>query len=230
MNLIAFDTSTDACSVALQCDDRLFTDHRLESRNQAALLLPMIDALVAEAGVALKDVDVVVYGRGPGSFTGVRIAVAAAQGLSLSLQARTLGVSSLAALAQAAHLASGAKRVIATLDARMNEVYLGDYECSSDSGVMVPVSPDRVCDPAELSRADAAAVFVGPGAEVYAQHLPGSLETGVLPTAEALLVLAGTELQAELAGARLGQPGDAEPVYLRDKVALTEAERAGANS
>lgn len=221
MNLLAFDTSTEALSVALQCGDKRYRAHRLEPRQQAAQLLPTIDTLAAEAEMALRDVSIVVYGRGPGSFTGVRIAVAAAQGLSLSLGAQTVGVSTLAALAQSAREACGAERVTAALDARMGEIYLGDYRYDARTQCMVSTGLDRVCAPSELAACDPDAVFVGTGAEVYSDTVPGRLEPGLLPTATALLALAAPVVAA----GQLEAPGCAEPVYLRDKVAYTEAER-----
>ena len=223
---LAFDTATDACTVALRIDDREWTDHRVEARAHAQLLLPMIEGVVASAGIALSDIDVIVYGRGPGSFTGVRIAVAAAQGLGLSTQAGMLGISTLAALAQATHASTGSIDIVATLDARMSEIYLGHYRVDDASGVVDPRGEEQVCSPESLSGFDASCVFTGPGAERYVGAVPGSITPGVLPTASAMLKLASRLIDA----GDVRASGEAAPVYLRDKVALTEQERAAGKS
>lgn len=221
MNILGFDTSTDACSVALRVGDQEWTDHRVEPRLHAQLLLPMIEGIVAMAGIALRDIDVLAYGCGPGSFTGVRIAVAAAQGLSLSCEADTVGVSTLAALAEAARLESGAEDIVASLDARMSEVYVGHYRVDADQ--LALQGGEQVCAPTVLADYPSS-LHVGPGAERYAELVTGKLISGLLPTASALLTLAYPLAQSGLTQ----PPGDAHPVYLRDKVALTEAERAQA--
>jgi tRNA threonylcarbamoyladenosine biosynthesis protein TsaB len=221
MNIVAFDTATDVCSVALRTANGTWHDHRAEPRQQARLLLPMIDALVIEAGISMADLDVVVYGRGPGSFTGVRIAVAAAQGISLATGARTLGVSTLASVAQVAYEKSGATAIVASLDARMGEVYLGHYVMDESLGVVELRGAESVVAPAELGNAEHGALFAGSGAERYADRVAGRIERDVWPTALSLLRLAEPVINA----GNLDAPGEAEPVYLRDKVALTEKER-----
>ncbi len=221
MNIIAFDTATDVCSVALRTAAGTWHDHRVEPRQQARLLLPMIDALATEADISMADFDVVVYGRGPGSFTGVRIAVAAAQGLSLAAGARTLGISTLASVAQVAHAQSGATSLVASLDARMGEVYLGHYAVNESLGVVELQGTERVVAPAELGQCRPEALFAGSGAERYPDEVGGRIEEDVWPTALSLLELAGPVIKA----GNLDCPGEAEPVYLRDKVALTEKER-----
>ena len=219
---LAFDTATDVCTVALRVGNREWTDHRVDPRAHAQLLLPMIDGVTTSAGVALADIEVLVYGRGPGSFTGVRIAVAAAQGLSLSTQARTVGVSTLGALAQATHMLTGAIDIVAALDARMSEIYLGHYRVDEVSGVVCLQGVEQVCAPDTLSGFDASCTFAGPGAERYADAVSGPVTTNVLPTASAMLNLASPSIEH----GELQAPGEATPVYLRDKVALTEVERA----
>lgn len=228
MNVLSFDTSSDACSVSLRVGERTLHDHRVEPRQQARLLLPIIDALENEAGIEMQDIDAVIYGCGPGSFTGVRIAVAAAQGISLATDAGTLGISSLAAIAQSAHNKTGAAHIVASLDARMSEVYVGRYVADQATGLMRLCGKEEVAAPECLDAnpefaigADEGWLYAGTGAERYSEHVRGVIETGILPTAQALLQLAGPSLQSGV----LGEPGAAIPIYLRDKVALTEKER-----
>ena len=100
MILLALDTSTDACSVALRVDDQLFIDHRVVAQQHGSLVLPMVDALMSQAGLQASQLDALIYGRGPGSFTGVRIGVACAQGIALGADIGVVGVSTLQSIAQ----------------------------------------------------------------------------------------------------------------------------------
>ena len=216
--LLALDTATEACSVALLHEGTLYSHYEVIPRLHAQRVLPMIEQLLAEAGVALSAVEAIAFGRGPGAFTGVRIAVGVVQGLAFALQCPVLPISNLAALAQRAHREQGATQVAAAIDARMDEVYWGCYRL--EEGEMRLCGSEAVLPPeqAALPR-DAQGEWFGAGTGwTYAERLsvaPMALDAGLLPHAEDLLRLAefawrrGEAVEAEAA----------QPVYLRDKVA-----------
>ena len=231
MNLLAIETSTDACSVALALGEERLLDHRLAPRRHAQLVLPMIDALLAEAGLARGALDGVAFGRGPGSFTGVRVAAAVTQGIALGLDIGVVGVSTLATIAAGCRRELGDTHVGVALDARLDEVYWGAFRADAD-GVVTACVDERVCLPGavELGRStEARWRLAGAGAERYAETLvatlgldgDGAVRTGRLPNALDTLILAVTSIAAD----GFGAPESAVPVYLRERVALTEAER-----
>ncbi|SQF87684.1 M22 peptidase YeaZ [Pseudomonas taetrolens] len=125
--LLALDTATEACSVALLHDGKVTSHYEVIPRLHAQKLLPMIKDLLAEAGVELSAVEAIAFGRGPGAFTGVRIAIGVVQGLAFALDRPVLPISNLAVLAQRAHREHGATQVASAIDARMDEVYWGCY-------------------------------------------------------------------------------------------------------
>lgn len=228
MNILALDTATEACSVAMHVDGRIIERFEIAGRSHTERLMPMLQALMAEAGLAFAQLDGIACGVGPGSFAGVRIGVGFVKGLALALDRPVVGVSSLPALALGAQRA-GAGPVLAAIDARMNEVYWGAYRVGAD-GLPQALLPEAVCAPAEVPRAEAgdwAAVGTGWGA--YAEALRQA--AGVAPQhvdAEAL-PHAGDILRLALPAFRAGQGGSADalaPVYLRNKVALTLVEQA----
>ncbi len=248
MKLLAFDTSTDACSVALLNNGDVLSVHKIEPQAHAKILLPEVQGLLSQAELAVNQLDGVVYGAGPGSFTGVRIAAATAQGVALGADVGVIGVSSLQAIAQGVNRSHKASSVIAVLDARMGEVYWGAYSLSQDK-LMETVIADAVAKPqqVDLNCISAEEIFLaGSGADEYnsvwlASENEQSDATGdvegdakkvkpavkhianVLPNAVDLISLA---LPVAQRGDWLS-PEHAVPVYLRNKVALTEAERAG---
>jgi tRNA threonylcarbamoyladenosine biosynthesis protein TsaB len=146
VKLLAIDTSGALCSAALFRDGAL--SQRLEQapRRHGELILSMIDALLNEAELAPRDLDALAFGRGPGSFTGLRIAVAVIQGVAFGAGLPVVGVSTLAALAQGCRRSSGADRALCAFDARMGEVYWGAYQ-ADEVGLMRPLYADRVCAP-----------------------------------------------------------------------------------
>ena len=146
MNLIAFETSTEACSVALWRDGEVLERFEVAPRRHAELALPWAQALLAEAGMARSQLDAVAVGRGPGAFTGVRLGIALAQGIALALDLPMLPVSTLAALAMRAP-APG--KVLAAIDARMGEVYVAAFERTA-AGVE-PQGPESVLAPDAVS-------------------------------------------------------------------------------
>jgi tRNA threonylcarbamoyladenosine biosynthesis protein TsaB len=132
MNLLALDTSSDACSVALQVGDDLLENHVVKAKEHTKILLPMVRELLHEAAASLQDLDAIVLGNGPGSFIGMRIAASVAQGLAFGSGLRILPVSSMAAVAAEAMKEHSASIVIVAQDARMSEAYLGVYRRDDD--------------------------------------------------------------------------------------------------
>ena len=222
MKLLALDTSTEACSAALLLDHTLHERFEIAPGAHSRLILPMIEDLCTQAGVRLHDLDALVFGRGPGSFTGVRIAASVVQGLAYGADLPVIPVSSLAALAQGAWQLHHWPRVLAALDARMGEVYWGAFECGAD-GVMRAVqdecviAPDQVIAPQQGEWQGA-----GPGWAAYTTVLQARcgervahFDGQVFPRAAYLLPIAAVEFQR---GAVVNAE-HALPVYLRDQVA-----------
>ncbi|AYC32024.1 tRNA (adenosine(37)-N6)-threonylcarbamoyltransferase complex dimerization subunit type 1 TsaB [Pseudomonas cavernae] len=221
--LLALDTATEACSVALLHDGKVLSHYEVIPRLHAQRLLPMIKELLAQAGIGLSALDAIAFGRGPGAFTGVRIAIGVVQGLAFALDRPVLPVSNLAVLAQRALREHGAQQVAAAIDARMDEVYWGCYR--AEQGEMRLAGSEAVLAPEQVSLPrDASGDWFGAGTGwgTFAARLavPVSAQDGtMLPHAEDLLRL------ATFAWAR-GEalPADqAQPIYLRDKVATPKA-------
>jgi len=217
--ILALDTATEACSVALLYQGQIRAHGEVIPRLHAQRLLPMLQALLAEAGIALSALDAIAFGRGPGAFTGVRIAASVVQGLAFALERPVLPVSNLAALAQRALREHGQTQVAAAIDARMGELYWGCYRCEQGQmrlqGVEAVLPPAQAVLPGNTSGHWFGA---GSGWSVAGEHqqLPISGKAkDLLPHAQDILHLAA------LAYAR-GEviPAEqAQPVYLRDKVA-----------
>lgn len=223
MNILALETSTEYCSVALWQDGVVSERCELVGQKHSEVLMAMLDALLKDAGIKIKQVDGIAFGKGPGSFTGVRIACGVAQGLALGANLKVVGMCTLEALAEA----SGKEKAIAALDARMGELYLAAYE-KTDGEWMAVIEP---C----LSRAEAAPVVTGEdwfgagsGFAVsgdalqarYGKQLSG-IDAQAVPLASATARLAAIEFAK-------GNAVDAAlalPLYLRDKVALKTSER-----
>lgn len=222
--LLALDTATEACSVALLHDGRVLSHYEVIPRLHAQRLLPMIQTLLSEAGIALSAVDALAFGRGPGAFTGVRIAVGVVQGLAFALERPVLPVSTLATIAQRAHREHGAEQVAVAIDARMDEVYWGCYRVSH--GEMQLAGSEAVLPPEQVGLPRAihgdwfgAGTGWGYGSRLAVQ--PASIDSTMLPHAEDLLCLAGFAWQR-------GEAVDADqaqPIYLRDNVATPKAAR-----
>lgn len=227
MKLLAFETSTEACSVAVWNDGVLHERFEIAPRRHAELALPWAQALLDEAGLARAQLDAVAVARGPGAFTGVRLGIALAQGIALALDLPMLPVSTLAALAMRA---GGPGRVLAAIDARMGEVYAGAFERTGD-GVLA-LGPETVSPPGAVVLPGSGEAWQGVGTGFAAvegalrAHLAlrlGAVDTGALPRAGDVARLAAQ------AWARDGlvAPERVEPAYLRDNVALTlEQQRA----
>ena len=224
MRVLALDTATEACSVALLTDDGVLARCAEVARGHAEQILGMVDAVLAEAGISLAMLDGVAASVGPGAFTGVRTSVAVAQGLCFGANLPVVPVTTLEALAlQAMH--GGAGHVLACLDARMGEVYWGCFDGDA-ARILVACGAPRVGSPAEVKLAHADARGIGRGFAAYPElaALPGIEEVlaHALPDAREMARIGTVRL---LAGAGM-DPADLRPQYLRDKVALTGEERA----
>jgi tRNA threonylcarbamoyladenosine biosynthesis protein TsaB len=223
MKLLAFETSTEACSVALWLDGAVHERFELAPRRHAELALPWAEQLLAEAGVAKSQLDAIATGRGPGAFTGVRLGVAISQGIALALERPVLPVSTLAALA----LPAAGERILAAIDARMGEIYLGAFARQGDD--LRPLQPEVVGSPGTLGLPDGGdwtGVGTGFGAVEGALRLRlGSrlsrVDASALPHAADVARLAA----AAYARGEALAPEQLQPAYLRDNVALTLAEQ-----
>ncbi|CUS48588.1 MAG: tRNA threonylcarbamoyladenosine biosynthesis protein TsaB [Idiomarinaceae bacterium HL-53] len=145
MRLLAIDTATEYCSVAHSDEKTIIYRGREAPREHAELVLPFVQEILAEAGMALGDLEGLVLGKGPGSFTGVRITASLGQGLAFSQGLPVVGISSLQAMAQQAYRLHDATHVIAAIDARMGEVYVGTYKL--EEGLMKQQGEERVLKP-----------------------------------------------------------------------------------
>ena len=149
MKLLAIDTATQACSVALLVGDTLIARYEEPGRGHSELILPMVDAVLKEGALQLEALDCIAVGRGPGAFTGVRIAISVAQGLAFGAGLRIVPVSDLAAVAQRVAHAPDTKRVVACMDARMGEVYWARFDVSAD-GLVRADSPEQLSRPQDV--------------------------------------------------------------------------------
>ncbi len=221
--ILALDTSTDACSAALLLDGQMLKRFTIEPRRHTHLLLPMVDELLKESGVALATLDAIAFGRGPGSFAGIRIATGAAQGLALAAELPVVPVSTLECMAYEYVLEHNLKQgqLLTALDARMDEVYWCAWEVKE--GVLVRITPERVAAPADVQVDELESGFVALGSGwCYAEQMPSGLvalaQAPVLdryPNAATMALLA----EQALARGESMAPDDVQPVYLRDQVA-----------
>lgn len=230
MKLLALETSTEACSVALWLDGELRERFEVAPRRHTELVLPWCDALLAEAGIARSALDAIAVGRGPGAFTGVRLAVALAQGMALALDRPVVPVSTLAALAMGAPRL-GEAAILAVIDARMGEFYAGAFERGED-GLVAAAGDEALLSPRQsLPVAITARSLVGIGSgfkapvwqELAASPVMLACDPDGLPRAADVARLAA----AAFARGESLAPDRLEPAYLRDKVALTLEEQAG---
>ena len=231
MKILAFDTATDACSCAVMDSGTIVSEHAVAPRLHTDLLLPMIDSVLAEAGVGLRSLDAIAFGRGPGSFTGLRIGCAVAQGLGLGADCPLVPVSTLQTVAAGMRRWRKTRRVLVAFDARMGEVYWGGFRW--DGRGMAPVFDESVVAPhAVRVPARGAWAAAGPGWAAYRDVLgkavadrlgrpPGPVDAARLPDAVDMLDPALVALGAGRAVA----PEDAAPVYLRSNVARAAPKR-----
>ncbi len=223
MQILAIDTATEACSVALWQNGFALCHFELCPREHTQRILPMVRDILNQGGIALSEVDALAFGRGPGSFTGVRIGIGIAQGLALGAELPMIGVSTLATMAQGAFRKTGATRVLAAIDARMGEVYWAEYQ-RDEQGVWHGEESEKVLTPEAVSQRlkqlSGAWATVGTGWQAWPDMADGcdlALQDGeiLLPAAEDMLPLACHKL-AEGHTVAVEQ---AQPVYLRNEVA-----------
>ncbi len=223
MNYLAIDASTEACSVALQINGKVTSRYDLCPQSHSLQLLPMVDELLKEAGVKLAQLDGLIFGRGPGSFTGVRIGVGVAQGLAFAADLPVVGVSSLQAMAQIALENHKQKQVLSVIDARMSEVYNG-YYVADENNIMQAQCEEAVTSPKLLSEQlssviSGSAYGVGTGWNAYTEYLSALKSNDgtpdvLFPSAQAMLTI-GIDAFNKGQGVSAEQ---AQPVYVRDTV------------
>lgn len=228
--IVAIDTTGEICSLALYSDTDVWRFHQALPRQHARQILPQLDRLFAEAGWAKTDIDYVVYGRGPGSFTGIRIAAGVAQGIALGADCGVVPVSTLQTLAHQAQ-AEGAAEVWVALDARMQELYFARYRTDS-RGWPVLLDDEQLLPPSELPGPQEGIALVGNGWRTGYDFPPSW--SPMLAAADVRLDLPKAEWGARLAAAlvrgaevRPMAPEHALPIYLRDNVTWKQKPKVG---
>lgn len=220
--IMAIDTATEACSVALWDDGKIYSHYEICPREHTQRILPIVQQVLTESGLSLNDLNALAFGQGPGSFTGVRIGIGIAQGLALGADLPLIGISTLKAMAQGAYRLAGATRVLSAIDARMGEVYWGAYTlnaesewlCTQGESVLLPQH-------AKLRMTELQGVWysVGTGWQTYSDMSEDAeikvIDAGLLlPDAIDMLPLALASWQkGEIVAVE-----DAQPVYLRNEV------------
>lgn len=224
MKILALELATEACSVAVQSGGNILSRHSIAPRQHAELALPWSDVLLRDSGLTKNDLDAIAISVGPGAFTGVRLAIAMGQGMSLALGIPLLGVSTLAVLAMEATRDGFTGNILAVIDARMGEIYGARFAWDGQS--LVPISDEVVVAPSllDIDGIDTTWRAVGTGVDAADRflrtRLPCELVPDALPHAEMLVRLA-REVEPIA-------PERVEPTYLRNNVALTLAEQRAA--
>ena len=231
--ILALDSSSDACSAALICDGTVTGLFEMAAKSHTQRLLPMVDEVLHQAGCDKRELDAIAFGRGPGSFTGLRICLGVVQGLAFGLQVPVIPVSTLAAMATGYYRAGDDKKhqnpVLVALDARMNEVYWGLFQFNPHSSLPTALNAEFVMSPANVLHQDQVKLCrhqltgLGPGwhYEDLQQLSPLALEMSVYPDAADMVRIAD-EL---LARGESVSAMDAQPVYLRDEVSWQKRQR-----
>lgn len=223
--ILAIETSSELASCALLAGDTVLARESSGVRTHSQSMLPMVQELLAEAGLSLGRCDAIAFGAGPGSFTGVRTACGIAQGLAFGAGLPVIPVVTLPALALDCHLRTGAADILAVLDARMGEVYWAQYRIAD--GMPVEVVAPALCVPQDVAPVAAPdLVRCGNGIAAYPDVFEAAPLDTLLPHAAQIARLA----LAELAAGRGVPPAQAQPLYLRNKVAYTAAERHAMNA
>ncbi|WP_438768234.1 tRNA (adenosine(37)-N6)-threonylcarbamoyltransferase complex dimerization subunit type 1 TsaB [Kushneria sp. TE3] len=220
-SLLALDASSSACSVALWMDGNVISRVEHAPRGHTRRLMPMIDALLDEAGIARSALDAIAYGHGPGAFTGIRIAAGVAQGIAYGLERPLLGISTLRALAQGAWQRDGAGLIMPALDARLGELYVALYQ--GGQGQLDTVMADAVMAPEALalpSCQPGSVTMIGSGVALRdrlsfeVRECVGTTLEGREPEARDIVQLAAIDFASGL----ITSPQQALPIYLRDQV------------
>ncbi len=227
--ILIIDTSTEACSVALEVEGNLYEDYQVAPRQHGDLVLPMVDSVLQQANLKLSELDCIGYGQGPGAFTGLRICVSIVQGLAFGAEVPVVGCSSLQAMAQFAHDNHHQKDVLPAIDARMGEVYWAQYQ--AQDGLMVLQGDEKVIRPEDVTianKSQSSYYATGSGWETYQSELTDVLALEIKQEAATSFPKASAMLPWVKAQLALGkaQPAElAQPVYLRNNVAKKKAEQ-----
>ena len=227
MNIVALDTCTESCSAALLYQGELFTRVEMTQRGHSELILGMMDDLFKQAEISISEIEALAFGRGPGSFTGVRVGVGVAQGVAFARDIPVIPVSSLASLAQQVADTLQVEYIGVAMDARMGEIYCASYRCVD--GTVTLLDKEQVCPPEQfIPISDQQWVGVGTGWGVYdevlRQNFAGKLSNISVehyPNASSVIKLAQIEIKA----GRLLSADQAMPVYLRNNVAKKKGEQ-----
>jgi tRNA threonylcarbamoyladenosine biosynthesis protein TsaB len=218
MKILAIDTATEACSVALLADGECLEIFEIIPRQHTERVLPMVDELLKEAGLSLSQLNALAFNCGPGSFTGVRVGTSVTQGLAFSCDLPVIPVSSLAALAQLAFREENKEKVLSAIDARMNEMYWGCYQL--EDGLMKLVADEKV-SPVSAVKTEGGWHCQGSGWDTFQTELEQSTQVNItssslacFPHAQDVAVLAAELYKQD----KLFKAEDAVPSYIRDEV------------
>ncbi|CAL7963734.1 tRNA threonylcarbamoyladenosine biosynthesis protein TsaB [Gammaproteobacteria bacterium] len=220
IQILTIDTSTDACSAALWCDNKNSHRFMVTPQKHTKFILPMIYELLAEAQVDLNQLDAIAFGAGPGSFTGIRLAASIIQGLAFVANLPVIKISCLRALAQEVFTEFGKEKVLVAQDARMQEIYWGEYQIDN-AGIMQAIVPDRLVAPKHTKTiSDADFTGVGNGWKIYDDILTKRcniplIESKIYPQAQYMAELAAADFVKGLTVSAK----EALPMYLREEVA-----------
>ena len=229
MKLLAVETATEACSAALAIDGQILERFQIAPQQHTALILPMIESLLAEAEIKPSELDALAFGRGPGSFTGVRIATGVIQGIAFGLDRPVVPVSTLASIAQHFFNTDTCHQDIAfvAMDARLDEIFWGVYQ-RNNQGLAQLLLDETVTPATHIQFPDVHGMGIGSGWAIYKNELSLCLSDKVIGVETQYLPRAATVAQLGVVGFHQGQAVSADlamPVYLRNKVAKTESER-----
>lgn len=232
MKILAIDTATEACSAALNIDGEITSEYQLAPREHTQLILNMIESLLADSGLCMSDLDALAFGRGPGSFTGVRIATGVIHGIAFARDLPVVPVSTLASIAQSTYNDHQVEKVVAGIDARMGGVYWGCYQLANN-GLMQLKGTEQVSPPGDVfipEGQDSKTPWVGSGSawKPYKEELITSLNGAVtkafddyFPSSASIVQLAAYEYQQGNAV----DAAKAQPIYLRNDVAKKAAQQ-----
>lgn len=222
LRILAIDTATESCSVAVWNEGVVASRFEISPREHTQKILPMVKSALEEANLTLQSLDVLAFGRGPGSFTGVRIGVGVAQGIALGAELPMIGISSLATMAEGVFRTTGIKQVLVAIDARMGEIYCAQYQ-RNDEGIWLGEETEAVMKPEHfveaLQSTTGTWAMAGTGWQAYSELKEGLpftvVETDItLPAAQDMLPLA----VAAWHEGKATRVEEAEPVYLRNEV------------
>jgi tRNA threonylcarbamoyladenosine biosynthesis protein TsaB len=216
--ILALESATEYGSIALSFEDRILTRASKAPKQHSLWILPAVEMLLAEAGLTKKQLNAISFGRGPGSFTGIRLAMSVAQTIAFALNIPVIPISTLQTLAQQAWRINRCTEVFAALDAKLHQVYWGHYRHNPDTGLMQSDSVERVEDPKQIEWSNVlrpARRGIGNGWELYPECFDGEVIAGCYPKAYDMITIARWSYQQ----GHVVSAAAVKPLYLRDKVA-----------